>query len=199
MYCDEKEEERDQTEYSYEYCDELKTHFSNQICIIQSTLNDVKLWEELNHFGELGVFNRSFLLDLEWLHYVWLSDELFEPERVFDIEERLSRLPFEQAYFHKYPDDFLDTSSNVFSLRNSCVVSPENLPIPTLVPLSGIGPINLKNECLRDMALFKKWRNDRTIVMTDEDQTRIFKHFEYMCYFIINVREELLFDILEMM
>ena len=172
MYCDEKKEKRDQTEYSYEYCDELKTHFSNQICIIQSTLNDVKLWEELNHFGELGVFNRSFLLDLEWLHYVWLSDELFEPERVFDIEERLSRLPFEQAYFHKYPDDFLDTSSNA---------------------------INLKNECLRDMALFKKWRNDRTIVMTDEDQTRIFKHFEYMCYFIINVREELLFDIQEMM
>ena len=195
MYCD---EEPYQSEYSYEYCNELKTHFSNKIRGIQFILNNVKLWEELNHFEGLGVFNRSFLLDLEWLHYVWLSDELFEPERVFDIEERLCRLPFEQAYYCKYPDDFLDTIT--FDGNPSPVIhrTPTSLAeSPSFFPNSNV--INLKNECLRDMALFKKWRNDRTIYMTDEDQTRIFKHFEYMCYFIINVREELLFDIQEMM
>ena len=32
-------------------------------------------------------------------------------------------------------------TKNSFSLRNSCVVSPENLTIPTLVPRSGIFPI----------------------------------------------------------
>ena len=33
-------------------------------------------------------------------------------------------------------------TTNVFSLRNSCVASPENLPIPTLVPRSGIDPFS---------------------------------------------------------
>jgi len=166
-------------EYSYDYCDELKTHFSNKILESQSTLNDIQLWDELNHFGELGAFNRSFLLDLEWLHYVWLSDELFDPDRVFDIEERLCRLPFEQAYFYKYPDEYQTISS----------------PITSFFPRT----FHLKNECLRDIALFKKWRSDHTVVVTDADHTRFFKHFEYMCYFIINVREELLFDIREKM
>jgi len=151
---------------------ELTTHFlekeaNAKIQKFQLVLKDIQVYDELQRFGNLGSFDRSFLEELEWLRDTWLDDkseELFDSKRVGHIEDLLVALPFETALVHKNP------LYRTWSLDEMWQ--------------------DVFNE-------FADWRTDPSLVMNmnPEDKLRIYKHFEYMCYFVINTREELLFDI----
>lgn len=144
---------------SLRYCREAA---NRQIARYYSVLADIELCERLHHFGDQGEFRRSFLVDLKWMFDTWTdeeSEELFDAQRVSEIEDKLEQLPFKDAIRYKTPADE-----------------------------------ELANICLDEMA---EWRSDVSSVMamSKDDKIRIWGYFEYMCCFIINVREELLFDI----
>jgi len=125
-------------------------------------LRKIELCERLHYFGDNGEFNRVFLEELKWLRDVWVdkdSDELFNSRIVADIEDKLERIPFEDAVLYKTPVDE-----------------------------------HLANLCLDERA---SWRTNVCLVMAMQpvEQIKIYERFEYMCHFVINVREELLFDI----
>lgn len=70
----------------------------------------------------------------------------------------------------------------------------ENMPFKDAVSYKQPIDEDLANICLDDDA---EWKTNVCAVMAmdSKEQLEIYKRFEYMCYFIINVREELLFDI----
>jgi len=159
-------------------CDELRTKTENKIVLYQSVLKNIQLWEELNNFSELGVFDRDFVeneLSI-WLNYT-TSDDMNT-----HIEDRLMRLPFEQAYCSKNPE--FHTFSNE---TDSCAsASLRNCP-------------KTRGDILREV--FNEdsfeWRYNPVLArdMSIQDKLRIIKRFEYMCYYVINTRDEILFDI----
>jgi hypothetical protein len=109
------------------------------------------------------MFDRSFFEDLNWLLETWIDDEteeLFDARKVADIEDRLERMPFEEAVKYKHCKDK-----------------------------------EFVTKCLLENA---SWRTNVSTVMTmsKEEKIQIHGYFEYMCYFVINAREELLHDIL---
>jgi hypothetical protein len=125
-------------------------------------LHHIQLLEELNHFGDLGVFDNSFvsIFDTETdpNQYIsrWLNGD---PEATEYVESRFTRIPFEQAYCYKNPE--YQTKPRTELLKN---VFGENT----------------------------EWRN----LSDKQNHTQIIKHFEYMCYYVINTRDELLFDVM---
>lgn len=147
--------------YSPLFCDELREHVENKIVIYQCKLKEIQLWEELNKFGDLGLFETEFM-ETEfsiWLNYATDSDKNSY------IEERLKALPFEQAYCYKNPEFY--TKSRMDILR----------------------------EVFNDASL--DWRENPELArnMSLQEKYRIIKRFEYMCYYVINRRDELLYDI----
>lgn len=143
----------------------LETQTNNKIRQLQLMLNDIRVYDTLCSFNNLGQFTRSFLSELEWLRYTWLdetSDELFDAKRVCYIEDRIVELPFEAALRHNKPEFF-----------------------------------NLSLHEIRDIVFPVEWRHNPSLVMnmSREDKERIYKQFEYMCYYVLNTREALLFDI----
>jgi len=125
-------------------------------------LPKIELCERLHSFGDKGEFNRGFLEELKWLRDTWIdkdSDELFNSRIVADIEDKLERIPFEDAVSYKTPVDE-----------------------------------HLANLCLDELSA---WRTNVCVVMAmqPDEQIKIYERFEYMCHFVINAREELLFDI----
>ena len=47
--------------YSSEFCDKLRGSAEKKIEKFQTALKEIQLLEDLHHFGELGVFDRSFV------------------------------------------------------------------------------------------------------------------------------------------
>lgn len=147
--------------YSSAFCDDLRTKLESRIIFRQSMLKDIQLWENLNQFGDNGPFTLEFMEDefAYWLNYATDSDK-----NTF-IEERLARIPFEQAYCHKNPEFYTKS----------------------------------RDELLREV--FKtesnEWRDNPGIArdMSIQDKLRIIKRFEYMCYYTMNRRDELIYDI----
>ena len=142
--------------YSSEFCDKLRGSAKNKIEKFQTALKDIQLLEDLHHFGDLGVFDRSFV---ENEFASWLNSD--EP---MYVEERLKNLPFEKAYCYKNPE--FHTKSRRDILQH--IFGEEN-----------------------------EWRDNPSLIhsMSIEDKYRIIKRFEYMCYYIINTHDELLFDL----
>lgn len=81
------------------------------------------------------------------------------------IEDRLIRLPFEKAYCYKNPEFHTKT----------------------------------RGEILREVFGEKtsEWRYNPALArnLSIQEKLRIIRRFEYMCYYVINTREELLFEI----
>lgn len=147
-------------DYSSDFCDELRQQLEKRIIIHQSALEEIKLWEELNTFGDLGIFKRDFIeneLSI-WLNYTTDSDTNTY------VETRLKLLPFEQAYCCNNPE--FHTKSRIDILRE------------------------VFNGDL-------EWRDNPELArnMSVQEKFRIIKRFEYMCYYIINRRDELVYDI----
>lgn len=152
-------------------CDLWRGIIDKKTVCLQSLLKDVQLFEDLHRFGDISVFDRTFIKELEWLHEVWLMEsecsiDVYEDtmERRDEIERKLKYLPFEKAMCYKEPE--FHTKSNLDIVKN---VFGDDV----------------------------EWRFTPSIVkhMSIEDRERVFTHFEYMLYFVINVREELAFDI----
>ena len=70
----------------------------------------------------------------------------------------------------------------------------ERIPFEQSIRYKEPANYEIANICLSEPA---EWRTDVASVMTmsKEDKTRFFGYFEYMCYYVINARNELLFDI----
>lgn len=152
-------------------CDSWKERIGKKAAYLQSILERIQVFEELHKFGDIGLFDKSFIDDLDWLHEVWLNDsecsiDVYEEidERRSEIENKLQCLPFEKAWCYREPEFHTKPSIDI-----------------------------LKNVFNEDVS----WRFHPSIVkhMPLEDRERIFNCFEYMCYFVINVRDELRFDI----
>lgn len=146
--------------YSSEFCDKLRGSAEKKIEKFQTALKEIQLLEDLHHFGDLGVFDRSFV---ENEFASWLNSD--EP---MYVEERLKNLPFEKAYCYKNPE--FHTKSRRDILQH--IFGEEN-----------------------------EWRDNPSLIhlMSIEDKYRIIKRFEYMCYYIINTYDELLFDLNDML
>jgi hypothetical protein len=153
---------------------DLRDQITQRIVEYESLLNDLDDYESLCKFGEFLRFGREFLKDVDWLRDVWLDDEptiFFDARRVAEVEDKLVQLPFELAFYKRHADDF--THYPAFDDQ----VSQEILA--------------------RKFGEDVEWRFKPEIVMTmsREDKLRIHSNFEYMCCFVINAREELIFDI----
>ena len=81
------------------------------------------------------------------------------------IEWRLSGIPFEQAYCYKNPEFYTKSRSDIFK------------------------------EVFNEDSF--EWRTDPSVALlgTIQQKMRVIKRFEYMCYYVINTRDEILFDI----
>jgi len=81
------------------------------------------------------------------------------------IEEKLARIPFEKVYRHKNPEYINASDEDI--LQN----------------VFGKGE--------------HEWRTNPSTVRerSIQDKLRVIKRFEYMCYYVINANDELLFDI----
>lgn len=146
---------------------ELRHIIQSRVEEYQQWLNNIEIYESLCKFGDLGPFNRDFLSELDWLRDIWLDDEsneCFDSRRVYEIEDKLVQLPFEQALMYKEPEYRTQSLHEITSSKFGEDVS---------------------------------WRNMPEIVMSmsREDKLHIYANFEYMYYYVINVREELIFDI----
>lgn len=147
--------------YSEEMVDELRGQVEKKIVFAQSLLKDIMLWEELNHFSDLGVFDRGFVENelAIWLNYTT------DYETSKQIECRLTRIPFEQAYCYKNPEFYTKSRGDIFKE----VFNEDSFEWRTSPSIAFLGSI--------------------------QEKMRVIKRFEYMCYYVINTRDELLFDI----
>ena len=68
------------------------------------------VFNELNWFGKICIFERSFI-DNEFAN--WLSD--LNNEMSFELEEKLCKIPFEQAYRYKNPEFYGKTNTDILS------------------------------------------------------------------------------------
>jgi len=96
----------------------------------------------------------------------WLNYSCSDDENKY-VEERLKNLPFETAYRYKNAEyaDFAKSDAEVLQ--------------------------NVFGEGAHEWRLNPSSARNASI----QDKLRIIKRFEYMCYYVINTREELLFDI----
>jgi len=154
----------------------LRAKIHLQIDHYESLLDELDDYESLCKFGEFLHFGREFLTDLDWLRDVWLdedSDTLFDARRVAEVEDKLVQLPFELAFYKRYAatDEYASRPDFDADLSHEILVGKFGEDV--------------------------EWRTRPEIVMTmsREDKLRIHSNFEYMCCFVINVREELIFDI----
>ena len=149
-------------QYSLELVDELRGNAETQVVFYQSLLKNIQLYEELNYFSELGTFDRDFVENelSRWLNYTTDNDTNKW------IEDRLVRIPFEQAYCYKNPEFHTKSIDDILLEVFNCKSMIE-------------------------------WRNNPALVrnLSIQEKLRIIKQFEYMCYYVINTREEMLFDI----
>jgi hypothetical protein len=149
---------------------------------LESIKENIRLYDKLLYF--LPIFHmeppaeekhgfsldRAFLEELKWLYSVWKdteTDELFDSNRAAEIEDKLTALPFEIAYKYANPHENALTDDELIQ------------------------------QIFKDTDI--SWRKDPSILMSmnPEEIDRIYEHFVYMSYFIINTREVLWFDIKE--
>ena len=133
----------------------------------QLVLKDIQVCDELQTFRNLGQFDRGFIKDLEWLRDTWLDDE---SEELFDAKKV----------------GYIEDQLNALPFETAFIHKNELYRTASLE--------EIRRDVFKEPA---EWRMDPSLVMTmsKEDKLRIFNHFEYMCYYVINARDELLFDI----
>ena len=153
--------EKHYSDYSEGLVDTMRGQIEKQIVARQSLLKDILLWEELNHFSHLGVFDRGFV---ENELAIWLNPST-DYEVSKQIGYRLTSIPFEQAYCYKNPEFYTKSRGDIFK------------------------------EVFNDDSFV--WRTAPSVAFlgTIQEKMRVIKRFEYMCYYVINTRDELLFDI----
>lgn len=133
----------------------------------QLLLKDIQVYEQLRTFGVLGEFTRTFFQELEWLKETWLDED----------------------------------SEELFDAKRVAYIEDRLIELPFEIALNHVDP-SFRTMSLNEiwLSIFKEpasWRQDPSLIMamSREDKERIYAHFEYMCYFVLNTREALLFDI----
>jgi len=145
---------------------ELRSILTQRIEEYQRQINDLDTYETLCKLGDFGEFGREFLSDIEWLRDTWLE----ETNDLFD-------------------------SARVSEIEDKLVQLPYEQAVMYREP--DLRTLSLHEILTRKFGEDVTWRVMPETVMaaSREDKLRVYAHFEYMCYFVINVREELLFEI----
>lgn len=127
----------------------------------------------------------------ECLNDIKLCEELhkFENKGVFDPEFLLELNWLLEVWLDDEAIELFD-AVKVADIEDKL----ERIPFEQSIRYKEPANYEFANICLSEPA---EWRTDVASVMTmsKEDKTRIFGYFEYMCYYVINARNELLFDI----
>jgi hypothetical protein len=123
--------------------------------------------KDIQVYDELRVVNRDILTELDFLKSVWLNTD---------------------------PDEFFD-ANRVFNIEERLITLPFELAISHVDP--SYRTMALKDIWLKIFKDESEWRMDPSLVMlmSREDKERIYTNFEFMCYYVINTCESLLFEI----
>jgi len=125
------------------------------------------LLKDIILWDELNHFSNSSVFDRGFV-----ENELaiwLNPSTDYEVSKRigwrLSGIPFEQAYCYKNPEFYTKSRGDIFK------------------------------EVFNDDSF--EWRTAPHVAFlgTIQQKMRVIKRFEYMCYYVINTRDELLFDI----
>ena len=145
----------------------LEKEANAEIQKYQLVLKDIQVCDELQTFRNMGHFDVGFIKDLEWLRDTWLDDE---SEELFDAKKV----------------GYIEDQLIALPFETAFIHKNELYRTASLE--------EIRQDVFKEPA---EWRMDPSLVMTmsKEDKLRIFTHFEYMCYYVINTREELLYDI----
>ena len=148
----------------------IRRKIEEQLGEYQHLLKELETYESLCKFGELGPLERDFLTELDWLLEVWLDNDSNEP--LFDAKR-------------------------VAGIEDKLIELPFEQAVMHKEPY-------FLNESLHNIFAYKfgwddSWRvMPETIMMkSDDEKKQIYANFVVMCYYVINAREELLFDICE--
>ena len=125
------------------------------------------LLKDIMLWDELNHFSNSSVFDRGFV-----ENELaiwLNPSTDYEVSKRigwrLSGIPFEQAYCYKNPEFYTKSRGDIFK------------------------------EVFNDDSF--EWRTAPHVAFlgTIQQKMRVIKRFEYMCYYVINTRDEILFDI----
>ena len=152
-------------------CEKYQNIVESRILALQQIRMHIKLLDELNYFGDSGVRFSDDFVETEfskWKDCVecWMTTaETGEPYCMFNYVATL----FPQIPFEKayrYKNPEYHNASDELILR----------------------------EVFGD---YIEWRKDPSVIeqMNSKEREKIYKHFEYMLYYIINTKQELAYDI----
>ena len=145
----------------------LRKPVERQIESLVKILGEIELWLELTRFTQSRIDDSTYLINREFVENEFSEwlNYYCSDDANKYVEDRLARLPFESAYRHKNPE-YADKSD-----------------------------ADVLREVFGDGA--HEWRYNPTSIRNTsiQDKLRVIKRFEYMCYYVINTQEELLFDI----
>jgi hypothetical protein len=154
------------------FCKKHADIVESRILALQNIMKNIILLDELNYFGDTGVRYSDEFVETGFMRWKdatekWIhSVETGEPYCMFDyIATLLPQIPFEKAYRYKNID-FANASDSDILLE----VFGENV----------------------------EWKQNPSSVITTlapEERQTIYKHFEYMFYYVINAKQDLAFDI----
>ena len=177
--------------YSDELCDEFKKWTNTKIEHLRALLDNIQLWKALHHFEDGAVFDRSFM-EYDFEKYASFR----KSTRVVNNTESLDSIP----YCHSR---MTDTPEEDAKYIHAEYVESRLKQIPFELAVSYAIP-EYRNKSKQDIlqGIFKcpiEWVfNPGSILYMDSaERERVLKQFEYMCYYVINIRDELEFDIRE--
>jgi len=117
---------------------------------------------------------------------------VYDKLRTFGVLGEFTRTFFQELEWLK--DTWLDDESEeLFDAKRVAYIEDRLIELPFETALAYADSTHPSTQA--------EWRRDPSIVMTmsREDKEWIYKQFEYMCYFVLNTRETLLYDILKVL
>jgi hypothetical protein len=164
-------EEEQQWDWEF-FCKKHTDIVESRILGLQNIMRNINLLDELNYFGDSGVQYSDDFVETGFAKWKEATEnivnavELGEPYNMCDyIATLLPKIPFEKAYRYKNPD--FNDASDAIIIREAFGNNIE-------------------------------WRWNPSIAIQQMDQTErqnVYRYFEYMFYYVINVKQELAYDI----
>lgn len=117
---------------------------------------------------------------------------VYDQLRTFGVLGEFTRSFFQELEWLK--DTWLDDESEeLFDAKRVAYIEDRLIELPFEIALAYSDSTHSSTQA--------EWRRDPSLVMTmsREDKEWIYKQFEYMCYFVLNTREALLYDILKIL
>jgi hypothetical protein len=174
--------------YSDELRDVFKKHTETKMEQLRDLSEMIQLWEKLHHFGDGKRFCRSFM-ETDFDKYASFQ----RSKRIDNNAESLDGIP----YCHIRMTDTVDEDAKH---AHAEYVESRLKQIPFESAVCYVNP-EYRNKPTQDIlqSVFKGWCDNpgSVLYMNSNEREQVLKQFEYMCYYVINTRDELEFDIRE--